>query len=203
MYVIYILHTTYTCVLSVLTLGIVDRTLPYIKAAAAIRGRKLEWQKEEKDQNRHIIEMGNSVSHYGCVEVDMRLFFDPYLPTRRNDLVSFKKLYGVPPSFALKIKKSSYLCQILDWRGGMGDFHAGCVEANDPYNQHFCHFKTLLGTKSMKELLEYFDGSQEGKKQYEEMRKMYEADLKALQAKLKRRKASTSPSLVQDHVNIR
>ena len=139
-------------------------------------------------QEKDIVESGNKVSHHGCVDVDLRLYYDQKLDKQRNETAPFIKIYGVGPKLVMKHSTCRSLLRILDWAGAMEDFRGSSVQAEKFRTEHFIHIKTLMETKSTIELTKYLDDSEEGKKHCEEMKKIYEHELEAHKMRLKRRK---------------
>lgn len=168
---------------------LVKKALPYYKVAYAIRSRTLEWQKNDKSQNKSLVKLGNSAAHHGALLVDLGQYFDPLIPKLRNYPVSFTNIYGVEPSVVQKHVSCEALVAILDWSGAMDDFHGRYNKSTRPfYTQHFRHITLLLQVKTTKELNEFFLDPTKGKLHYDKMKEIYIADLNDHEAKLMKRR---------------
>lgn len=95
---------------------------PLAKAGAFIRGRKLDWVRGDRP-NESIVECGNQASHYGMALADAALY-QSFCPSKRTDATTFAVLYGVEPDFVWERRSIPKFMDILNWRGGMNDFHA-------------------------------------------------------------------------------
>lgn len=93
------------------------------EAGAYIRGRKLDWSKADK-QDTVVVEKGNRASHYGMAMADASLYRESILDglQKRDDVATYKSLYGVDPDFAWERQTVKRFCDFLDWRGGMKNF---------------------------------------------------------------------------------
>jgi hypothetical protein len=105
--------------------GVLDTKATYkglIKACQYVRGRALEWSKDY-GVDVDIVDLGNSVAHYGMAVADATLYTSNVVETKpRTDISTFKALYGVAPVVAYKCREIQKMSDLLDWRGGMKHF---------------------------------------------------------------------------------
>jgi hypothetical protein len=72
---------------------------PIATAGQFIRGRKLEWERDTKNQK--LVELGNKASHYGMALADATLY-QPFCPNKRKDPELYVAFYGPDPDFIWK-----------------------------------------------------------------------------------------------------
>jgi hypothetical protein len=97
-----------------------NQLVPLAKAGQFIRGRKLEWEKETK--NQRLLDLGNKASHYGMALADATLY-QSFCPDKRKDPEVYIAFYGLHPDFIWKNQECILLLDVLNWRGAMKDFY--------------------------------------------------------------------------------
>ena len=111
--------------------------VPLTTAGQFIRGRKLEWERETKNQK--LVELGNKASHYGMALADATLY-QSFCPNKRSDPELYIAFYGHHPDFIWKNQECTLLLDILDWRGAMKDFYP-------PFSYHRTTYPTTMFSK--------------------------------------------------------
>lgn len=162
---------------------LLEQLKPLILAGIQIRSRKIERQKTNCSQD--IIFLGNTTSYLSMAVADASPYqkFGPIISSVRNDIKSFKSLYGVGPDFVWKFRACEKFIDFLNRRADL-KYYQACpsVEGTFPSsraqrwaNRILNNLERYPGTFTAPDLKEYFEDQTLGKGMYEKLKKEHEA----------------------------
>jgi hypothetical protein len=164
---------------------------PLTTAGQYIRGRKLEWESDNKNQK--LVELGNKASHYGMALADATLY-QSFCPNKRKDPGLYTAFYGLHPDFIWKNQKCTLLLDILDWRGAMKDFYPPFSSHRTTYpettfsklcNKFMASIEAELTTWTVASLNKYLKDNEKGVQMYKDLMAHHAAGLKMHETNLK------------------
>jgi hypothetical protein len=168
-----------------------DQLLPLATAGRFIRERKLEWERDTKNQK--LVDLGNRASHYGMALADATLY-QSFIPNKRSDSELYIAFYGLHPDFIWKNQQCALLLDILDWRGAMKDFYPPFSYHRTSYpttmfsklcNEFMTNIDAELTTWTVASLNEYLKDNEKGVQMYKDLKAHHAAGLKLHETYLK------------------